>query len=130
MPVQIILIPVPVTEYSTKIIGSWQGTVGDSKESMSINNDGTFVCKVHSTGFISNTLSQSINGSISGTWNIKGAIITLKITGSKNEWPENRIATSMILAFKENELILKSDRGGISPFRRVYIHWYNAQSNN
>lgn len=120
------LTPIPKEQYSTKIIGSWQGTVGDSKEIMSINKDGTFVCKVHSTGFIANTLSQSLPGSISGTWKITGEMITLKITGAKNEQVENRIASSIIMGFKEDELILKSDHAGTSTFQRVHIHWYNS----
>jgi len=37
---------VPEAEYSTKIVGRWQVTAGDLKETMSIDGDGTFVhCK-------------------------------------------------------------------------------------
>jgi hypothetical protein len=110
---------VPEAEYSAKIVGRWQGTVGDSKEIMSIDGDGTFVCQLYPTGFIANTLSQGVKGTVHGTWNISGAIITLKITGEKKERLENRLAASTIVAFKKNELILKSDRGGTSPFQRV-----------
>jgi hypothetical protein len=122
------LTPVPEAEYSTKIIGSWQGTYGDSKETMSISSDGTFVCKVHSTGFIATTLSQSLPGIISGTWKMTGAVITLSITGAKNERLANRIASSTIESFKVDELVLKSNNGETSLFQRVHIHWYNSNS--
>ena len=111
--------PVPEAQYSTKIVGRWQGTVGDVKETMSIDGDGTFVCQVHPMGFIANTLSQSVTGAIRGTWKITGAIITLRITDAKNELLENRVASSTIVAFKEDELVLKSDRGETSSFQRV-----------
>jgi hypothetical protein len=120
------LTPVPEAQYSVKIIGNWQGTVGDSKETMSINRDGTFVCHIHSTGFIATTLSQSLPGEISGTWKITGSIITMNITGSKNEHPENKIASSVITTFKTDELTLKSDTAGSSSFHRVTLHWYNS----
>jgi hypothetical protein len=111
--------PVPEAEYSTKIVGRWQGTVGDLKETMSIDDDGTFVCQLHPMGFIANTLSQSVTGTIRGTWKITGAIITLRITGAENEHLRNTIASSTIVAFKEDELVLESDRGETSPFQRV-----------
>jgi hypothetical protein len=110
---------VPEAEYSTKIVGRWQGTVGDEKETMSIEGDGTFVCQLHPTGFIANTLSQGVTGTVRGTWRITGPILTLRITGSENEHLRNRIASSTIVAFKEEKLVLKSDRGEISPFQRV-----------
>ena len=111
--------PVSEAEYSTKIVGRWQGTVGDLKETMSIDGDGTFVCQLQPMGFIANTLSQGVTGTIRGTWKITGAIITLRITGAENEGLRNRIASSTIVAFKEDQLVLKSDRGETSPFRRV-----------
>jgi hypothetical protein len=111
--------PVQEAQYSTKIVGRWQGTVGDLKETMSIDGDGTFFCQLHPRGFIANTLSQSVTGTLRGTWKITGAVITLTITGQKNERLENGIASSTIVGFKENELLLKSDRGGTSPFQRV-----------
>ena len=110
---------VPESEYSAKIIGSWQGTVGDMKETMSIKNDSTFVCQIHPRGFIANTLSQSVTGTIIGTWNITGAIITLRITGAKNERLANRVTLSTIITFKKDELVLKSDNGKTSSFIRM-----------
>lgn len=110
---------VPETEYSTKIVGNWQGTVGRLKETMSINGDGTFVCRLQPMGFIASTLSQSVTGTIYGTWKITGAIITLTITGAENESLRERITSSTIVAFKDDKLVLKSDRGETSPFERV-----------
>jgi|SRR5580658_6370167 hypothetical protein len=110
---------VPEAEYSTTIVGRWQGTVGASKETMSIDRDGTFVCQLYPTGFIANTLSQGVKGTVHGTWIISGAIINLRITGAKNERLENTNAASTIVAFKKDELVLKSDGGGTSPFQRV-----------
>ena len=111
--------PVALAEYSTSIVGRWQGTVGSSKETMTIDGDGTFVCQIHPTGFLANTLSQSVAGNVSGTWNINGAVITLKITGEKHEHFGDQITSSTIESFKADELTLKSDRGEISSFQRV-----------
>jgi hypothetical protein len=111
--------PVALAEYSTSIVGHWQGTVGSSKESMTIDGDGTFVCQIHPMGFLANTLSQSAPGKVSGTWNITGAVITLKITGEKHEHLGDRITSSTIESFKTDGLTLKSDRGETSSFQRV-----------
>jgi hypothetical protein len=111
--------PISEAEYSTKIVGRWQGTVGDLKEAMSLDGDGTFVCQLHPMGFIANTLSQGVTGTIRGTWKITGAIITLRITGAENESLRNKIASSTIVTFKEDELVLKSGGGETSPFQRV-----------
>jgi len=110
---------VPEEEYSTKIVGRWQGTVGDVKETMSIENDGTFVCRVRPQGFIANTLSQGVTGTVYGTWKITGTLISLRINGAKNERFGSRVASSKIVAFKQDELMLRSDRGETSPFERV-----------
>ena len=111
--------PISEAEYSTKIIGRWQGTVGDLKETMAIDGDGTFVCQLHPLGFIANTLSQGVTGTIRGTWKITGAIITLRISGAENETLRNRITSSTIVTFKDAYMVLKYDRGEISTFRRV-----------
>jgi hypothetical protein len=111
---------VPKSEYLTKIVGQWQGTVGNEKETMQLNGDGAFVCQVHQTGFLANTLSQTVPGRVSGTWNITGVIITLKITGEKHEHLLDRIAASTIESFKADELLLKSDRGETSLFQRLH----------
>ena len=70
-------------------------------------------------GFIARTLSQTVAGTVYGTWKITGAIITLTISGAENESLSNRITSSTIVAFKEDELVLKSDGGETSPFQRV-----------
>ena len=113
--------PVLEAQYSTKIVGRWQGTLGDLKETMSIDGDGSFVSQLHPTGFITNTLSQGVTGTIRGTWKITDAIITLRITGAENELLRNKITSSAIVTFKENELVLKSDRGETSTFQRVLV---------
>lgn len=110
---------IPEAEYSTTIVGRWQGTVGDLRETMSIAGNGTFVCRLHPLGFIAKTLSQSVTGTIRGTWRITGATIILRITRAEAESLRNRIAESTILAFKEDELVLKSDRGETSLFQRA-----------
>jgi hypothetical protein len=94
--------------------------VGDLKETMSLDGDGTFVCQLHPTGFIANTLSEVKGGAIGGTWEITGAIITLTITSAENEHLENRIVSSEIVALNEDELVLKSDLAGTSTFQRVH----------
>jgi len=104
--------PVSEADYSTKIVGRWQGRVGDSKETMSIDGDGTFVCQLHPMGFLANTLSEGVPGMVRGTWKITGAIIALSITGEKNEPLRNKITSSTIVSFKEGEIVLRSDHGG------------------
>jgi len=111
--------PVALAEYSTSMVGRWQGTVASSRETMTIDGDGTFVCQIYPMGFLANTLSQSVPGKVSGTWKITGAIITLKITGEKHAKLGDRITASTIESFKSDEVILKSDRGETSSFQRV-----------
>ncbi len=117
------LTPIPEAEYPTKIVGNWQGTVGNLKETMSIKSDSTFVCQIHPLGFIANTLSQSVTGTISGTWKIAGTILILRITGAKNEQLKNKVASSTIVSFTKDELVLKSGNGETSPFRRIRTLW-------
>lgn len=110
---------VPEAQYSTAIVGRWQGTVGDLKEGLTIDRGGTFVCQLHPMGFLANTLSQGVTGTIRGTWNITGATITLTITSADDERVRNRITSSTIVAFTADALVLKSDRGDTSTFRRA-----------
>jgi hypothetical protein len=112
--------PVPPADYSTKIVGRWQGTVGNLKETMSVNADGTFSCQVHPTGFIANMLYPVVPGTISGKWSVSKKIITLTITGAKDERLANRVTSSTIVTFKENELVLSS-AGMTSSFLRVQV---------
>ena len=111
--------PVALPEYSTSIVGHWQGTVGSSRETITIDGDGTFVCQIYPMGFLANTLSQSVPGKVSGTWNVTGAVITLKITGEKHEHLGDRVVSSTIESFNADKLTLKSDRGETSTFERM-----------
>ena len=115
------LLTVSKADYSKKIVGTWKGTVGNLKETMSIKGDGTFVCRLHPRGFISNMIYPTVPGTIDGTWKINNAIITLTITGAQNENLTNSSASSAIISFKEGELELKSDRGETSLFQRVFV---------
>jgi hypothetical protein len=106
-------------EYSTKIVGGWIGTVGDMKETISFNANGSFVSHLRPQGFISNTLGQGVTGTIGGTWAIKGRSITLSIASAEDERVLNKSTTSTIEAFKPNELIVKSSTYGTSIFQRL-----------
>jgi hypothetical protein len=111
--------PIPVSEFSTKIAGLWQGTVGDSSETMSLNGDGTFVCQVQQTGFIANMLYPVGPGTVSGTWSVNGNIVSLVITGAKHEHLANRATSSVIVSLNKNDLVLKSAGGEASTFVRI-----------
>jgi hypothetical protein len=111
--------PVSEADFSTAIVGRWQGTVGDKRETMSIKRDGTFTCRLNQTGFLGNMLYPVVPGTVSGTWIITGNVVTLVITGEKHERLANKSASSVIVSFNENELVLKSDRGETSSFVRI-----------
>jgi len=111
--------PVAETGMAAAILGSWQGTVEGEGETITFLEDGTYKALVRPEGFISNTLSEGVTGSISGTWTLDGQTITLQITGSEDEQVLNSTTTSTILSFSENELVLKSDGGETSTFTRV-----------
>jgi len=110
--------PVAEAEYAVKIVGNWLGTVGDMKEAMTFNADGSFIAQVRPRGFISNTLSQGVTGTIRGTWVINGKNITLKIISAEDERVLNSVTSSTILAFSQDELSMKSERGETSTFLR------------
>ncbi len=64
-------------------------------------------------GFIANTLSQGVTGTIRGNVaKMTGAIITLRITVAENESLRYKIALSTIVTFKENEPGIKIGGGG------------------
>ena len=109
---------VPAVEYPRKIVGGWIGTVGNEHESMVINGDGTFVCHLQKTGFIASMLYPAPPGTVSGTWAIVGSVMTMTVSGARNERLENRMSSSVIVAFHENEIALKS-HGNTSSFRRA-----------
>ena len=110
--------PVAEAEYSAKIVGSWLGTVGDMKESITFSADGSFIAQLRPLGFISNTLYQGVTGTIRGTWVINGKNITLTITSADDERVKNSVTSSTIMAFNTDELSIKSDRGETSTFQR------------
>ena len=111
--------PVEEAEYSAKIVGNWLGTVGNMKESVTFSADGSFIAQVRPEGFISNTLSQGVTGTIRGTWAINTKTITLKIISAEDERVINSVTSSTIMAFTPNELSMKSDRGETSTFERA-----------
>jgi hypothetical protein len=111
--------PVGNAEYATKIVGDWQGTVGDTNETISFAADGRFVSQVRPRGFISNTLSQGVTGTIRGTWAIKGKSITLNINSAEDERVLNTATSSTIETFKPDELVVKSNTGDTSTFVRL-----------
>ena len=106
-------------DYAAKIVGNWLGTVGNMKESITFSGGGSFIAHLRPQGFISNTLSQGVTGTIRGTWAISGKTITLKITSAEDERVNNSVTSSTILAFNQDELSMKSNRGETSTFTRV-----------
>jgi hypothetical protein len=111
--------PVAEAEYGAKIVGNWLGTVGDMKESITFSADGSFIAQLRPQGFISDTLSQGVTGTIRGTWAINGKIIILKITSAEDVRVKNSVTSSTILAFNEKELSLKNEVGKTSTFARA-----------
>jgi len=111
--------PVAEADYGVKIVGNWLGTVGNMKESITFNGDGSFIAQLRPQGFISNTLSQGVTGTIRGTWAINGKTITLKITSAEDERVKNSVTSSSILVFTRDELSMKDDRGETSTFTRA-----------
>ena len=111
--------PVEEADYGVKIVGNWLGTVGNMKESITFNGDGSFIAQLRPQGFISNTLSQGVTGTIRGTWAVNGKAITLKITSAEDERVKNSVTSSTILAFNQDELSMKNDRGETSTFTRT-----------
>jgi len=106
-------------QYAAKIVGDWQGTVGDMKETISFSADRKFISQVRPRGFISNTLGQGITGTIRGTWTIEGNVITLNIDSAENENVLNKTTRSTIEMFKQNELVVRSSSGETSTFVRA-----------
>jgi len=106
-------------DYATKIVGTWNGIVGDLNETMTLKGDGTFDCKLQPTGFLATTFHEKSSGSIYGNWTIKGDKINLQVRGEKNEQVKNRSTSSTIMDFKEHRLSLKSDGGETTTFERV-----------
>jgi hypothetical protein len=111
--------PVPRADYASQIVGGWQGTVGDVTETITFNADGKFVSEVRPRGFISNTLGQGVTGTVRGTWQINANAITLNVTSAQDARLADIATKSTIEKFEPNELVVKSDRGETSTFRRL-----------
>jgi hypothetical protein len=106
-------------QYAAKIVGDWQGIVGDVRETISFSADGKFTSHVGPRGFISDTLGQGVTGTVRGTWAIEGNVITLSIDSADKANVLNKTATSTIEMFKQNELTVRSSRGETSTFVRM-----------
>jgi hypothetical protein len=78
-----------------------------------------FVAELRPLGFISNTLSQGVTGSVRGTWAMSGKVITMTIISAENERLQNRSTSSTIVSFKQDEIVVKSESGETSTFTRV-----------
>ena len=111
--------PIQEAQYAATIVGDWIGTVGDTKETISFGADGKFVSKVRPGGFINNTLSQGVTGTIHGTWSINSKVITLNISNAENVTLLNRATTGTIESFTRNELVITSSSGETSTFVRT-----------
>ena len=111
--------PVAQADYATRIVGGWQGTVGDASETITFNADGKFVSEVRPRGFISNTLGQGVTGTVRGTWQISGNAIMLNVTSAQNARLADTATRSTIEKFETNEIVVKSDKGDTSTFRRL-----------
>jgi uncharacterized protein (TIGR03066 family) len=111
--------PVPLADYPKQLVGEWQGTIGDTKETMAFNADGTFVARVRPTGFISNTLGQGVTGTIRGKWTIADKVVTMNVNSAEHERLINRTTTSTIESFKQNEIVVKSSTGAVTTFVRL-----------
>lgn len=111
--------PIAESQYATAIVGEWQGTVGDTRESITFQADGGFHALLRERGFISNTLSQGVAGTIRGTWAIEGEIITLTTISSEDAGAANGATSSAIVAMSRDELSLRSESGETSVFLRA-----------
>jgi hypothetical protein len=111
--------PVAEADYPKSIVGDWQGTVGDERETISFRADGGFSSQVRRRGFISDTLGQGVTGSIRGTWAISGRTVTLTINSAEDVRLLNNSTTSTIETFKPNEIVVKSSAGGTATFVRL-----------
>ena len=110
--------PIAEANYATAIVGEWQGSVGGTRETLSLRADGSFSAQLRERGFISNTLSQGVTGTIAGTWQIAGKVITLTITSAEDARVANGATPCTILAMSQDEVSLRSESGETSVFRR------------
>jgi hypothetical protein len=111
--------PVPQADYAARIVGGWQGTVGDVSETITFDIDGKFVSEVRPRGFISNTLGQGVTGTVRGTWQISGNAITLNVTSAQDARLADTATRSTIEKFESDEIVVRSQKGDTSTFRRL-----------
>jgi hypothetical protein len=111
--------PIAEGEFRATLLGTWQGTVGDMRETVSFRADDTFVAQLRPMGFISNTLSQGVTGTIHGTWSIHGKVVAMKVVKAENERLRNRTTSSTIATFQQNRLTVRSASGETSKFERL-----------
>jgi hypothetical protein len=111
--------PVPQADYAARIVGGWQGTVGSVSETITFSADGKFVSEVRPRGFISNTLGQGVTGTVRGTWQINGNAITLNVISAQDARLADTATRSTIEKFEPDEIVVKSDKGDTSTFRRL-----------
>ena len=106
-------------DFATAIVGTWQGVMGDVKESISFRADGTFHARLREQGFISNTLSQGVTGEIRGNWSIDGNVITMRITDVDDARAAEGATSSTIVAMSQDELSLRGESGETARFLRA-----------
>lgn len=109
---------IPEERYSKELVGRWQGGAGGENEVMAIDMNGHFVCRLHQRGFLANTLSQGVTGTVSGTWSVSGKTLMLVVDDTRHEHLKNGATSSEIVAFNDRALVLRSHRGNISTFYR------------
>ncbi len=110
--------PVRDSEYPTALVGTWRGTVGDDKESMTLNADHTFVCRVRPLGFIATMVWPVHPETLNGNWTLNGKSVTLTIAGSDKLHLDTHRTSSTITAFTQRKLTLKNEQGETSVFSR------------
>jgi hypothetical protein len=111
--------PVAEADYPKRIVGDWQGTIGDERETISFRADGGFTSQVRRRGFISDTLGQGVTGTIQGSWAISGRTVTLTVNSAEDVRVLNSITTSTIETFKPNEIAVKNSAGSTATFFRL-----------
>jgi hypothetical protein len=66
-----------------------------------------------------NTLGQGVTGTIRGTWQISGNAITLTVSSAPDARLADASTKSTIEKFEPDEIVVKSDKGDMSTFRRL-----------
>ena len=112
---------VPPENYSSRIVGNWQGTMGNYyKENIRFKKDNTFEVQLHSGGFIGNTISQGVYGNASGNWRINGNSLTLEISKADEKSLFDQSKKYNILSFMQDEIKLADEKGDTTVFVRIH----------